>query len=135
MVDQALLPNARHPSDRLEFYDTVWGVDPFVLSLPESEGLLYQTGYAPLSYPGYYPLLGPAAKRTVLLVDIEATTQCVVTLLRQHGLKYAYVIASADQLATVFETYERSHFSVIHESASPITGVKVTRLLFALKGE
>src|SRR5207247_1573158 len=47
--DQGLLPLARQPGARAEFYDCVWGVDPLVTSLPEHEGLLHHTGYGPPS--------------------------------------------------------------------------------------
>jgi hypothetical protein len=116
--DQALLPFAQQPNTRIEFYDRVWGVDPLVLSLPESEGLLFNTGYAPtiFEYTAFYPLLGPSLSRLVIPMDSPATTESIVARMRSAGVQYAYVTASPDNRSVVEALYNSSLFELIHVS-------------------
>lgn len=116
--DQALLPLARQPLDRAEFYDRVWGTDPAALSLPESEGLVLNTGYAPtiFEYTAFYPLLGPSQSRLVLAVDSDATTDSITRQMRETGVRYAYVAASPDNRSMVQAIYDPSHFELVHTS-------------------
>ena len=116
--DQALLPLARQPTDRAEFYDRVWGVDPVVLSLPEKEGLLHHTGFGPpkSDYAAYYPLLGPARTRVVIPVDSEATTAAILTDMRSAGIRYAYVSALPEARARVEAIYDPAQFDLVHVS-------------------
>jgi len=133
-VDQALLPAARQPNMNSEFYDHVWGVDPVVFSLPEQEGVLFHTGYAKYSYPGYYPLLGSAHTRLVIPMDLEASTEVITARMRQAGVRYAYVTASAQARSIIELTYHASHFELVHVSAVDeglLTGTR--RYLFQLK--
>ena len=117
--DQGLLPLARQPGARAEFYDRVWGVDPLVTSLPEHEGLLHHTGYGPPSsdYAAYYPLLGPSLSRVVIPADTEATTDSIVTGMRHAGLRYAYVSALPESRATVEAIYDGAQFQLVHMSS------------------
>jgi hypothetical protein len=132
--DQALLPMARQPTARLEFYDRVWGVDPLVASLPETEGLLVQTGYANYTYPGHYPLLGPLLGRVVIPVDTEATADSIVVTMRRAGLQYAYVTALPEFQATVEAIYDGARFELVHMSMVEETWRRGTRrYLYRLK--
>ncbi len=117
-ADQALLPAARQPANRAAFYNRVWGVDPTVMSLPENEGLLYNTGYAPTipEYAAYYPLLGPGRTRLVLPIDIDGTTAGIVDRMRRAGIRYAYVAAAPQARAEVQRIYPASLFDVVHIS-------------------
>ena len=114
-----MLPLARQPGARAEFYDRVWGVDPLVTSLPEHEGLLHHTGYGPPSsdYAAYYPLLGPSLSRVVIPADTEATTDSIVTGMRHAGLRYAYVSALPESRATVEAIYDGAQFQLVHMSS------------------
>lgn len=114
--DQSLLTFARQPSDRVEFYDRIWGVDSVVATLEESEGILHQTGYAPYSYAAFYPLLGPSFSRRIVSVDTDATTERVVEVMRANGVHYAYVSASPEAYETVTNVYGSSHFELVHDS-------------------
>jgi hypothetical protein len=115
--DQALLPFARQPNTRQQFYDRVWGIDPVVTALPESEGLLLNTGYASSrEYTAYYPLLGPSQSRPVIPVDRDGTTESIVTRMRNSRIRYAYVTASPENRAVVETLYDPSHFELIHRS-------------------
>jgi hypothetical protein len=114
--DQALLPLAQEPTSRLEFYDRVWGVDPLVASLPETEGILVNTGHANYTYPSFYPLLGASLSRVVIPVDTEATTESIVANMRRASLRYAYVTAVPKSQAIVEGIYDRSQFALVHMS-------------------
>jgi hypothetical protein len=117
-VDQALLPAARQPANRADFYNRVWGVDPTVTSLPEEEGLLYNTGYAPTipEYAAYYPLLGPGGNRLVLPIDTDGTTDVIVDRMRRAGVQYAYVAAAPQSRAAVQRIYPAALFDLVHVS-------------------
>lgn len=117
-TDQALFPFARQPTDRLQFYDRVWGVDPVAAALPETEGLLHNTGYAPglQEYAAYYPLLGPSQSREVLPVDTEGTTELLVRRMRAAGIRYAYVAAAPEFYETVERLYDPARFVLVHVS-------------------
>ncbi len=114
--DRALLPLVQEPMARFEFYDRVWGVDPLVDSLPETEGILLHTGYANYTYASFYPLLGPSQSRIVLPVDTEATTESIVADMRRMSLRYAYVTASPKSRSTVEGIYDQSQFALVHVS-------------------
>ena len=116
--DQALLPLARQPVDRAEFYDRVWGVDPVLASLPEREALLHHTGFGPprSDYAAYYPLLGPTRTRVVITVDSEVSTDSVVASMRNTGIRYAYISALPEARATVEAIYDPSKFELVHVS-------------------
>lgn len=116
--DQALLPLARQPVDRAEFYDRVWGVDPILASLPEREGLLHHTGFGPprSDYAAYYALLGPARARVVVPVDSEVSTDSVVATMRSASIRNAYISALPETRATVEAIYDPSKFELVHVS-------------------
>lgn len=114
--DQALLRLAHRPTSRVEFYDRVWGVDPLVASLPETEGILLHTGYANYTYPGFYPLLGRSHSRIVIPVDTETPTNSIVATMRRAGVRYAYVTALPESSETVKSIYDGSHFELVHLS-------------------
>jgi hypothetical protein len=131
-VDQVLLPLARQPSTRAAFYDRVWGVDPYVASLPSSVSLLWQTGYGPgySDYTAYYPLLGPSQRRFVLPVDVEpgdtiggarATSSTVLRMRRAH-VSYAYVQSVPQYRSLVTAQYSRPTFQLVHLSAIAVGG-------------
>jgi hypothetical protein len=133
-VEQALLPAARQPNTRWEFYDHVWGVDPVVSSLPEHEGILLNTGYAKYTYPGYYPLLGRSLTRLVIPVDKDVSTEAIAARMRQAGVRYAYVTASSQWRPIVEATYDGSRFELMHISVvekGMLTGTR--RYLYRLK--
>jgi hypothetical protein len=122
-IDQGLLPYVRQPTGRAEFYDRVFGVDPFVLALPESEGLIQNTGYATnysavglQEYAGYYPLLGESRSRLVIPADLEATTSSIITEMRANGVHYAYVTAAPANYGAVEAQYDPRLFDLVHVS-------------------
>lgn len=117
--DQALLPLAQQPTDRASFYDQVWAVDPVADSLPERDGVLLETGYAPAipEYAAYYPLLGPNQTRLVIPVDGEDRTAAILSLMREAGVRYAYIAVGADQRSIVERTYNSAYFELVHASA------------------
>jgi hypothetical protein len=134
-LDQSLLPLSRQPSTRMEFYDRVWGVDPIIASLPESEGLLHNTGYAAYTYPAYYPLLGPSLTRSVIPVDADdASVESIIATMRTSGLHYAYVTASPQMKDRVEAKYDNSRFELVHTSAASHGWIAGTRrYLYHLK--
>jgi hypothetical protein len=132
--DQGLLPRIAEPVDRLRFYDEVWAVDPFVTGWNAREPLLYNTGYASLSYAGDYPLLGPELARVLLTVDTDVSTEAIVSLMKRHGAHYAYVPASPTFQPVVERKYAPDVFEVAHISTVPSgkrAGTK--RYLFRLR--
>lgn len=114
--DQILLPRARQDMTRPAFYDAVWNVDPVVAGIAEDEPLLYNTGYASLSYAGDYPLLGPSLGRALFTLDSGADTARIVSMMRDAHVRYAYVPASADAQSRVEATYSSAWFDVAHVS-------------------
>jgi len=114
--DQALLPLAREPTGRWEFYDRVWGVDSAVAALPEDVGLLLHTGFANYTYPGYYPLLGRSFGRLVVPADADTPADSLVALMRRSGIRYAYVTALPRARATVESVYRPANFDLVHVS-------------------
>lgn len=116
--DQALLPLARQPVDRAEFYDRVWGVDPVLASIPEQEGLLHHTGFGPprSDYAAYYPLLGSTRTRVVLPIDSEVSTDSIVARMREAGVRYAYLAVLPEARATVEAIYDPRQFDLVHVS-------------------
>jgi hypothetical protein len=122
--DQALLPLAREPMTRLEFYDRVWGIDPWAVALPENEGVLLHTGHATYTYPAFYPMLGQSQTRTVVCVDTEATTESIVATMRKNNLRYAYVTAGPKSQATVEGIYRPAQFTLVHRSAVNESGLR-----------
>jgi hypothetical protein len=120
-LDQGLMPIARTPTTRAEFYDRVWGVDPTVVRLPERVSLLYNTGYGPgySDYAAYYPLLGRSLKRFVVPLnegDTNGSARALALRMRQLCLSYAYVSAVPSRRNEVERMYDRSWFKLIHES-------------------
>jgi hypothetical protein len=117
--DQALLPFARQTNDRVAFYDQVWGVDPVATSLPENEGILLNTGFAPtiFEYTAFYPLLGPHQTRLVIPIDGKKPTEAIVDTMRRNGIKYAYVAASPGNQAAVEAQFSSAYFDLIHQSS------------------
>jgi len=115
-LDQALIHRVSEPTTRTEFYDQVWGVDPFLAVLPETEGILHHTGYASYTYVAYYSLLGRSLKRVVVPVDGYASNESIIGTMRTAGLRYAYVTASPEFQRIVERTYYRSQFALEHAS-------------------
>lgn len=119
-LDQALVPFAREPTARAAFYDRVWGVDPFVSSLPSREGLLWYAGFGPPNeYAAYYPLLGRSLDRRVLPVDSSDTqsTGRIVDRMRKDRVRYAYVSVAPPWQAKVRGIFAPAKFQLVHESA------------------
>ena len=115
-IDRALLPLARTPPGRAAFYDAVWGVDSVAAALPGSEGLLYNTGHAMLSYAGHYPLLGSALNRTLVALDDLIPTDSIIRVMRHNGLHYAYVPAAPDKYRQVEAMFRSDRFELVHVS-------------------
>jgi hypothetical protein len=115
-VDQALIPLARQPMGRWEYYDRVWGVDSTVAALPEINGLLVHTGFANYTYAAYYPLLGRGFSRVVIPVDVEVTTDSIVAQMRRAGARYAYVVALPASRTVVESIYDPARFDLVHLS-------------------
>ena len=115
-IDRALLPLSRTPAGRAAFYDQVWGVDSIAAALPGSEGLLYNTGHAMLSYAGVYPLLGIALDRTVIALDSVLPTDSVIAAMQRNGLRYAYVPAAPARYRAVEAMFRDDRFERVHVS-------------------
>jgi hypothetical protein len=111
-------------------------VDPEVAGRSESEPLLYNTGYASLSYAGDYPLLGPTLGRLLFTIDTAATTEEIVSLMRGNGVRYAYVPVSTTYETTVGAKYSAAFFDL--ERRSIVTngeGARVERRLYRLQDQ
>jgi hypothetical protein len=133
-VDAALRPRVRQPADRARFYDQVWGIDPAVAGRPGSDAILYNTGYANLSYAGDYPLLGPDLTRRLLTVDANVSTSDIVALMRRQGVSYAYVPAASADQDIVRAKYDARLFDLDHVSTvSSSDGSQTLRYLFRLR--
>jgi hypothetical protein len=115
-ADQVLLPLARQPTGRWEFYDQVWGLDSLVATMPEREGMLLHTGFANYTYPTYYPLLGPSFGRLVVPVDVDTPADSIVARMRRAGVRYAYVAALPKARELVESLYDPAHFELVHVS-------------------
>jgi hypothetical protein len=126
-ADQALRPLALEPTARWEFYDRVWGVDSIAATLPESEGLLYHTGHASLSYAGDYALLGPTLGRVLASVDSVLPTDSIVETMRKQGFRYAYVPAAPEAQAVVEAMYPPARFELMHVSVISTGNLSGTR--------
>lgn len=117
-----------------EFYEHVWGVDAAVASRPDVDALLYHTGYAPFSYAGDYPLLGPQLSRTLLVVDAGISTRDIVSLMQRADVRHAYVPVSASAQARVEALYDPRFFDLAHVSTSGSGETAgTTRYLFRLR--
>jgi hypothetical protein len=136
VVDQGLLPRMRQRMERARFYDDVWSVDPVVAGAPDTEPLLYNTGYALLSYAGDYPLLGPSLRRVLFTVDTDATTDAIVHVMREARVRYAYVPASAASQPEVMRKYAPAYFDLERVSEVP-TGERAgtRRYLYRLRDQ
>lgn len=133
-VDQSLRPLTGAPNGRAEFYDRVWNVDSVATQLPESEGLLYHTGYARLSYAGDYPLLGPSLGRLLTVIDGPQRTDSVAAIMHRAGVRYAYVPVAPDAVSEVVATYAPPRFEVAHVSTADTDKSRgVRRYLFLLR--
>jgi hypothetical protein len=132
-VDQALMPLAREPTARSQFYDAVWGLDPVAAALPDSEGLLVNEGYAPLTYTNDYPLLGRSQSRIIVPVDTGASSAAIVAKMRRAHLRYAYVATSSGSRSVVEQKYNRSRFELVHASVGRVFGKEILRYLYRLK--
>jgi hypothetical protein len=118
-LDQALVPFAREPTARAAFYDRVWGVDPFVSSLPSRDGILWYTGFGPPNeFAAYYPLLGRSLNRLVLPLDSSETqsTGGVVDRMRKGGVRYAYISVMPQSQAKVRVIFAPARFQLVHQS-------------------
>jgi hypothetical protein len=136
VFDQALIPRARQPLERGRFYDLVWNIDPIVAGGPESEPLLYNTGYANLSYAGDYALLGPGLGRVLLTVDTDATTDLIVRAMQKAGVRYAYVPAGTVNQEQVAAKYGSAFFTLEHVSdVTSGDGAGTKRYLYRLRDE
>ena len=133
-LDQALIPFAREPTARAAFYDRVWGVDPFVSSLPSRERLLWYTGFGPPNeYAAYYPLLSRSLDRRVYPVDSSETqsTDRIVEHMRQDGVRYAYTSVIPQWQAKVRRIFAPARFQLVHESAIEVgPNISARRFLY-----
>jgi hypothetical protein len=117
-IDQGVIPFAVQPNVRSEFYDHVWAVDPAAVSLPDSQGILWNTGYAPTlqEYAAYYPLLGRSLHRVVIPVEGDDSTESIVAKMRRAHVQYAYVAASPSFQRAVEAKYDGRYFELVHMS-------------------
>jgi hypothetical protein len=117
--EQALLPFSIEPITRLEFYNQVWGVDPAAQSLPENQGLFFQTGYAPgfPEYAQYYPLLGQSFERSILIANLESTTGSILDQMHRNGIQYAYVSATPENRRIVEKLFDSKYFKLVSQSS------------------
>jgi hypothetical protein len=115
-IDQIFVPRLGSPSDRARFYDEVWGIDTAVASRPETEPLLYHTGFASLSYAGDYALLGPSLGRRLITLDGTVSTSDIVALMQNTDVALAYVPASPASRGVIEATYDSRFFTLEHLS-------------------
>ena len=115
-IDQTFVPRLGNPSDRARFYDEVWGIDTAVASRPETEPLLYHTGFASLSYAGDYALLGPSLGRRLITLDGTVSTSDIVALMQNTDVALAYVPASPASRGVIEATYDSRFFTLEHLS-------------------
>jgi hypothetical protein len=123
--DQDILTFVQQPLNRADFYDQVWGIDASVTSLPEDEGILLNTGFAPSihEYTATYPLLGPTQERLNILIDGEHATIRIVEKMKENGVQYAYVASSPENIQVVKTLYDPTFFDLVHQT-SIIAGAK-----------
>lgn len=116
--NQALAPFARQPLNPAEFYNQIWGVDPSAQLLPESERLLWETGYAPdlPEYAAYLPLLGPSSRRYLLPSNHDTNTTDLRLRMKANGITYAYVPASPQFRAEVEKLFDPHSFELVSQS-------------------
>jgi hypothetical protein len=133
-ASQTLLPRLEERGSRAEFYDDVWNIDPLVAAKPEGEPLVYNTGYASLSYAGDYPLLGPSLGRLLFTVDRDAGTRQIVDLMHRAQVHYAYVPTAPAMQRDVEAKYSSEFFEL--ERVSTVTSGEragTRRYLFRLR--
>jgi len=89
------------------------------MSLPETEGLLFNTGYASSTeYTAYYPLLGPSRSRTVIPVHGDGTAESIAARMRRAKIGYAYVAAQPDKRRVVEALYDPMLFELVRMSTA-----------------
>jgi hypothetical protein len=119
-VDQELLLVASFPQDRAGFYDLVWGLDPALESLPESEPLVYVRGDVRNADSLDYPLLGPFQKRLLVILpndSADLSTEAIVQRMHSINARYAYVTVEDTNLAARLEAqFDQSRFELNHFS-------------------
>lgn len=113
----AVAPLADDPTEPVAFYDTVWDVLPAAMTLPVSEGLLWEYGCAEMTYPALFPLLHPLPYeppvRLVVPISCLASATSIAERMRQTGLRYAYVMVSPELRAQVQAKHPAPAFQVV----------------------
>ena len=126
------------PADDVAFYDSVWRVLPAALTLPRSEGLLWEYGCASTTYPALFPLMqdaGDGPQREVVPISCRASTEAIAERMAAHGVQFAYVMASADLVADVQARHPATRFDLVLGDtidSGPLEGTR--RLLYRLRG-
>jgi hypothetical protein len=137
VLDQQLLPLAAQPTDRTDFYDRVYAVDPVVIDLDEDTGLLLVTGLGlpQVDYASTYPLLGPGQRRQLEWLDITSigdSRQVVPARMRVTGIRLAYVTAVPGNEPAVERLFAAPDFRLVHSSQVRISGaIGARRSLFS----
>ncbi len=124
-----LSASVQRPYTRAEFYDQVWGVDPAVASLPQTEGIVL-AGHA---YTAYYPLLGDSLGRLVLVEKADAPIDFLMSRMRSVGVRYAYVSELAVSPSAAEVNFDATRFIMERESIGTEDDRLVRRYLFRLK--
>jgi hypothetical protein len=115
-IGQALSPLAKQPTERLAYYEHVWGVDPAAIELADREPILLHTSFAPTTYPALYPLMGRSLDTQVLTIDGEYPTEEILSRMRRHGVRHAYVSVAPDNEEEVRKMYDADRFEIAHVS-------------------
>lgn len=115
-LTSAVAPLAAEPTDRTAFYDDVWGVLPAAMTLPASQGLLWEYGCASTTYPAFLPILTTPQRgstlRTVVPIDCLASATAIVDRMRETGVRYAYVMVSPELRSAVEGKHPAGDFAV-----------------------
>ena len=120
MILSGLASEAAAPIGRSAFYASVWKVDPQVLALPSSQGLLLDDRCAGGDRSNrIYPLLGDDQERVVASVDCRASAADAAAIMDRYHLTVAYVADPAQYSAAVDARYPPSLYTLVSSRTAP----------------
>ena len=127
---------AHYPVDRIHFYNRLWRVDPTVMELPESDGILLDDQCGKDTFNRIYPILGAGQSRSVARVACGLPTDQVVAALRRYHLSYVYAIIDVPHASDLDARYPSTTFQLVSQSFTHATkgGSDLDRRLYHLVG-